>query len=87
MDNNLVAVGTKVLIKPDPVEEISKGKIASIKVRKDSLLRGEIINFGPQTNLRPGSEGQFCYYTAYGYEEVNGFVLVDVADIFAVEKK
>lgn len=86
MENKLIAVGTKVLIKPDPVEEVSKGKIASIKVRKDSLLRGEIINFGSGADIAETAKGKFCYYTAYGYEEVMGFVLVEVEDIFALEE-
>lgn len=83
---NLQAVGTKVLIKPDPVEEIKQGKIASIKVRKDSLLRGQIISIGGLSNFDMDCVGKFCYYAAYGYEELNDFVFVDQADVFAVEK-
>lgn len=85
----IVPVNRKVLVRVEKEKDIEdKGAFKVVKTKKDSLLKGTIIavshdlldtHFGIAVD-------KIIYFSAYGYEEVDGDILVDFDQIWAYEQ-
>lgn len=75
------ALNDKVLIRPI-IEEKKESVIAVVEVRKDTLLKGVVVNVGDAV-LDEFKVGDTVYYSAYGYEEVGEYVLTTDDMIYA----
>lgn len=77
----IIPVNNKVLLEVEKEKEVeNKGGFMVVKTRKDSLLRGTVIGGHGYT------PGVVVYFAAYGYEEVDGKVLIDADQIWAYER-
>lgn len=77
----LQGIRDKVVIEIIPEEESEQSGIAVVKVRKDTLLKGKVITVGyPVEEVMPGD---IVYFSAYGYEEVDGLAITTEDMIYA----
>lgn len=83
-----IPLGTKVLLKKLPKQEVKQGSIITIEEPKDKLM-AEIVAFGVNcsNNIIPDhSEGKivrYAPYTAHVIDEENpDFLIVDEKDIW-----
>lgn len=75
------AIGNKVVIRVIPEEEEATETIAVVKVRKDTLLKGEVESSGDDClEVLPGD---IVWFSAYGYEEVGEFAITTQDMIYA----
>jgi len=75
----IVPINRKVLLAVEKEKEVEDhGGFKTVKTRKDSLLKGVVIS-------GPFNPGTVVYFAAYGYEEINGDILVDYEQIWAYE--
>ena len=70
----MIALNNKIILKIIKKEE-NTGLLAVVDIKKDSLLIGEVISSGSNTNIiiDTGDKVLFC---AYGYEEYDEYVIV-----------
>lgn len=78
----IIPVNNKVLVEVEKEKDVeNKGGFMVVKTRKDSLLRGTVVAGHGYT------PGVVIYFAAYGYEEVDGKVLIDADQIWAYERQ
>jgi len=75
-------INNKILVEVEKEKDVeNKGGFVVVKTRKDSLLKGTVVAGG---GFNPGT---VIYFAAYGYEEIDGKILVDYSQIWAYERK
>lgn len=78
----IIPVNNKVLLVVEKEKDVEDhGGFKVVKTKKDSLLKGVVE--GKESMLPAGT---IVYFSAYGYEEIDGKVLVDYDQIWAYEQ-
>lgn len=61
-----IPVGERIIVKPDPVEEITKGGIVLADTAKEKSIIGTVISIGDEKRfkfqLKPGQRVRFSQY-------------------------
>ncbi len=73
------ALSNKIIIKKIEEEKV-ESLIATVKIRKDSLLKGEVIDVSFTEDL---NIGDIVLFSAYGYEEYNGYIIITSDMLYA----
>lgn len=73
-------VGDRLLVKPDPVEEVTKGKIILSENAQEKSLIGTVISIGNEKEhkfyIRPGMRVRFGVYSGTEIQEEDEEVLL-----------
>ncbi len=85
-----IPLGDRYIVKPLPVEEVTKGGIIIAETAKDKPLTGEVVAIGSKAIHDEIKIGSHIFYHKYAgsdfKEDLEDYLILDSGDILAVIK-